>query len=140
MCLSYMVFPKDIRASPCAEVNSSSTVVPFGSAVTASCYIKEECSLTKTQDFLIKWKKNANFIPSRKRSQNVYEILISNFTDMQAVLECCICLSDHCQVVDAVEIRTACKDFYSGPNYILYVYIITISGRDGTMVTFFSLS
>lgn len=137
MCLSYMVFPKDIRASPCAEVNSSSAVVPFGSAVTASCYIKEECSLTKTQDFLIKWKKNAHFIPSSKGSQkNVYEILIANFTDMQAVLQCLICLHDNCHVVDAMEIRAVCKDFYSVPNYILYVYIITISERDGTMVTF----
>lgn len=113
MCLSYILFPKDVRASPCAEVNSSSTVVPFGSAVTASCYIKEECSLTKTQDFLIKWRKNAHFMPSSKGSQkNVYEILISNFTDMQAVLECFICLHDICNVVGAVEIRAVCKCVY----------------------------
>ncbi|XP_053488053.1 granulocyte colony-stimulating factor receptor [Ictalurus furcatus] len=99
-------FTENVRASPCAEVNSSSTVVPFGSEVTASCYIKEECSLTKTQDFLIKWRKNAHFMPSSKGSQkNVYEILISNFTDMQAVLECFICLHDICNVVGAVEIR-----------------------------------
>lgn len=116
-----MLFPKDIRASPCAEVNSASTVVPFGSAVIASCYIKEDCPLTKTQDFLIKWKKNSHFMPSTKGSQkNVYDIIISNFTDMQAMLECFVCLSDICHVVGGMEIRAMCKDLYSVPNYILY--------------------
>ncbi|KAK3551617.1 hypothetical protein QTP70_020825, partial [Hemibagrus guttatus] len=108
MCLSYMLFPKDIRVSPCAVVNSSSTVVPFGSAVTASCYIKEECQLEKKQDFIIRWKKNAQFIPSTKASQkNVNEIHISNFTDKQAVLECFICDHSICNVVGGVLIRAA---------------------------------
>lgn len=128
-----MLFPKVVRVSPCAEVNSSSTVVPFGSAATASCYIKEDCSLTKTQDFLIKWKKNNLFIPSSKGSQkNVYDILISNFTDMRAMLECLICLPDTCNVVGAVEIRAVCKDLYSMP--IIDSYFIL--GRDGLTVTF----
>lgn len=118
-----MLFPKDIRVSPCAEVNSSSTVVPFGSEVTASCYIKEDCSLTKTQDFLIKWKKNSQFIPSKTDSRkNVCHILISNFTDIQATLECFICLPDICNVVGAVEIRAICKNFYSVSDFILYIY------------------
>ncbi|XP_026782332.3 granulocyte colony-stimulating factor receptor isoform X2 [Pangasianodon hypophthalmus] len=100
-------FTENVRASPCAEVNSSSMVVPFGSAVTASCYIKEECPLTINQDFFTKWKKNGHFIPSSKGTQkNVYEILIYNFTDVRAVLECFICSHDICNVVGAVEIRT----------------------------------
>ncbi|KAK3572127.1 hypothetical protein QTP86_022205 [Hemibagrus guttatus] len=103
-----MLFPKDIRVSPCAVVNSSSTVVPFGSAVTASCYIKEECQLEKKQDFIIRWKKNAQFIPSTKASQkNVNEIHISHFTDKQAVLECFICDHSICNVVGGVLIRAA---------------------------------
>ncbi|XP_076827898.1 granulocyte colony-stimulating factor receptor isoform X2 [Brachyhypopomus gauderio] len=36
-----------------------------------------------------------------------YEVLISNFTDARAVLECCICLSDVCEVVDALEIKAS---------------------------------
>lgn len=120
MYLSYIFFPKDIRVSPCAVVNSSSTVVPFGSAVTASCYIKEECQLEKKQDFIIKWKKNAHFIPSGNASQkNVNEIHISNFTDKQAVLECFICDHNICNVVGGMLIRAACKDFYSVTYYIL---------------------
>ncbi|XP_058249909.1 granulocyte colony-stimulating factor receptor isoform X2 [Hemibagrus wyckioides] len=105
-------FTKNIRVSPCAVVNSSSTLVPFGSAVTASCYIKE-CQLEKKQDFIIKWKKNAHFIPSGNASQkNVNEIHISNFTDKQAVLECFICDHNICNVVGGVLIRAA----YPPPN------------------------
>lgn len=117
-----MLFPKDIRVSPCAKVNSSSEVVPFGTAVTASCYIKEECQLQIKQDFLIKWKKNNHFMPSSKTSQkNVNEIHISNFTDKEAVLECFVCDQDNCNVVGGVKIRTVCKDFYSVLYYI-YIY------------------
>ncbi|XP_027005581.1 granulocyte colony-stimulating factor receptor [Tachysurus fulvidraco] len=100
-------FTKNIRVSACAKVNSSSEVVPFGTAVTASCYIKEECQLLIKQDFLIKWKKNKHFMPSSKASQkNVNEIHISNFTDKEAVLECFICDQDNCNVVGGVKIRT----------------------------------
>ncbi|KAM9488531.1 granulocyte colony-stimulating factor receptor [Clarias gariepinus] len=99
-------FTENVRGSPCAKVNSSSKMVPFGSAVTASCFISEECSLTKQQDFHIKWNKNAHFFSSSKGTQkNVYEIFISNFNDTKAVLECFICSDDNCQVVGAVEIK-----------------------------------
>ncbi|KAF5901443.1 granulocyte colony-stimulating factor receptor, partial [Clarias magur] len=99
-------FIENVRGSPCAEVNSSSTMVPFGSAVTASCFINEECSLTKNHNFHIKWNKNAHFFTSSKGIQkNVYEIFISNFNDTKAVLECFICSDDNCQVVGAVEIK-----------------------------------
>ncbi|TSK34915.1 Granulocyte colony-stimulating factor receptor [Bagarius yarrelli] len=103
------LFPGNVQASPCAEVNSSSSLVPFGSPVTASCYIKDcQQQLEKKQDFLIKWKKNAHFIPSSKASKNnVNEILISNFTDTQVVLECLICDQNNCQVVGGVVIKAA---------------------------------
>lgn len=111
MGLLYVIFPKDTRASPCAEVNSSSTVVPLGSAVTASCYIRQDCQLKKKLDFFIKWKKNAHFIPNSETSQkNVNEILISNFTDTQAILECFICDHIICNLVGGVVIRAMRKD------------------------------
>ncbi|KAI5614156.1 granulocyte colony-stimulating factor receptor, partial [Silurus asotus] len=100
------LFTKNVRASACAEVNSSSTVVPLGSAVSASCYIKKECTLTQTRSFSIEWKRNAQFIHRSNASQkNVYDVHITNLTDMQNVLECFVCDYDNCNIVGAVEIR-----------------------------------
>ncbi|XP_026866873.2 granulocyte colony-stimulating factor receptor [Electrophorus electricus] len=103
------LFTADVRASSCAELHTPSVVVPFGSQVAASCYIKEECSLTKDQDFHVKLYYNNILIHSNKTSQDtrIYEILITNFTDTRAVLECHVCLSDYCKVVDALEIKAS---------------------------------
>uniref|UniRef100_A0AAR2M2X2 Fibronectin type-III domain-containing protein n=1 Tax=Pygocentrus nattereri TaxID=42514 RepID=A0AAR2M2X2_PYGNA len=96
-------------SSPCAEVHAPSTVVLAGSPVTVSCYIKEDCSLTKGQDFHVEWPYQANLNYSDVANQNksIYEIIIHKFTDRTAVLHCAICKHEDCSVVAGVEIKAA---------------------------------
>ncbi|KAI4897445.1 hypothetical protein NFI96_022315 [Prochilodus magdalenae] len=97
----------DVRSSPCAEVRSSSAVVLFGSPVTATCYIKEDCPLTKDQDFHVEWPYQANLNYNKTANPNtgVYEIIISKFFSRTAMLECAICRNEDCSVVAGVEIK-----------------------------------
>ncbi|XP_066540138.1 granulocyte colony-stimulating factor receptor [Hoplias malabaricus] len=102
-------FTANVRASPCADVQAPSTVVRIGSPVTASCYIKDNCSLTKGQDFQVEWPYKANLNYSNQYSQDkrLHKILISNFTNQTAMLECAICKHGHCNVVGGVQVIAA---------------------------------
>lgn len=102
-------FPANVKASPCAEIYAPSAVVLSGSSVTASCYIKEDCPLTKRQDFRVEWpyKANLSYASVTSQEERVYHILISNLTNMIAMLECAICIHEDCNVVAGMEIKVA---------------------------------
>ncbi|KAL6488752.1 hypothetical protein MHYP_G00024930 [Metynnis hypsauchen] len=102
-------FTANVRSSPCAEVYAPSAVVPTGSTVTASCYIKEDCPLTNGKDFHVEWPYQANLNYSDVANQNksIYEIIIHKFTDRTAMLHCAICKHEDCNVVAGVEIKAA---------------------------------
>lgn len=121
-----VLFHTDARASPCAEVRTPSKVVPFGSSVSASCHFNDDCPLMKGQTLSVVWHYNNTLIHKHDASpdKKVYEIVISNFSDLQAVIKCLVCSSDSCNIVDAVEIEAACKD-----NYFLSV-LLSLSVSD----------
>ncbi|XP_036442595.1 granulocyte colony-stimulating factor receptor isoform X2 [Colossoma macropomum] len=102
-------FTANVRSSPCAEVHAPSAVVPIGSPVTASCYIKEDCPLTKGQDFHVEWpyQANLNYSDVANQNESIKEIIIHKFTDRIAMLHCAICRHEDCNVVAGVEIKAA---------------------------------
>ncbi|KAG9276441.1 granulocyte colony-stimulating factor receptor [Astyanax mexicanus] len=102
-------FTANVKASPCAEIRTLSAVVLSGSPVTASCYIKEDCPLTKRADFHVEWpyKANLSYASVTSHEERVYQILISNLTNMIAMLECAICIHEDCNVVAGMEIKAA---------------------------------
>ncbi|XP_072534919.1 granulocyte colony-stimulating factor receptor [Salminus brasiliensis] len=102
-------FTANVKASPCAEVRTPSAVVLSGSPVTASCYIKEDCPLTKSQDFHVEWPYAANlsYRSVTSHEERTYEILISNFTNMAVMLECAVCIREDCNVVAGMKIKAA---------------------------------
>ncbi|XP_028282131.1 granulocyte colony-stimulating factor receptor [Parambassis ranga] len=92
---------------PCAKVHTSSTVVPLGSPVSATCVIREDCPLVSGQALQIEWRLGERFIPSSpvaNESSRVSQTVISSFNHTRAVLTCCIRASPP-QVVAGVEIR-----------------------------------
>ncbi|XP_062848236.1 granulocyte colony-stimulating factor receptor [Trichomycterus rosablanca] len=101
------LFIANVRASPCAEVHTTSKVVLFGSPVTASCHFKDDCLLMNFQRLSVEWHYNNTLIQKIEASQEkkVYEIFIPSFTDRQAVLKCLVCSGDTCNIVDAVEME-----------------------------------
>uniref|UniRef100_A0A3Q0SS80 Colony stimulating factor 3 receptor n=1 Tax=Amphilophus citrinellus TaxID=61819 RepID=A0A3Q0SS80_AMPCI len=91
----------------CAKVHTSSSVVPLGSPVTATCVIKEDCPLVTGQAFHIEWRLDDRLILSSSEtneSSRVSKAVISSFNETRAILTCCIQTSPP-QVVAGVEIR-----------------------------------
>lgn len=96
---------------PCAKVQTSSTVVPLGSPVTATCAIREDCPLVTGQAVHIEWRLGDRFIPSSpvaNGSDRISEVVISNFNQTREFLTCYIQASPP-QVVAGVDIRAGCK-------------------------------
>ncbi|PWA20704.1 hypothetical protein CCH79_00011518, partial [Gambusia affinis] len=111
----------------CARIHTSSSVVPLGSPVTATCVIREDCPLVIGQDVHIEWLLGSELIPSSlaaNESYRVSRIVVPSFNRTQAVLFCCI---QNCsQVVTGVEIRAgyppekpqnlSCQTNFSSPS------------------------
>ncbi|KAF3692181.1 Granulocyte colony-stimulating factor receptor [Channa argus] len=92
---------------PCAKVQTSSSVVPLGSPVTATCFIRDDCPLVIGQAVHIEWHLGNRFIPSSpvaSESGSISKVVIPNFNHTRAFLTCCIQAS-LLQVVGGVEIR-----------------------------------
>ncbi|KAM4735338.1 granulocyte colony-stimulating factor receptor-like isoform 2-T2 [Anableps anableps] len=91
---------------PCARINTSSTEVPLGSPVTATCVIREDCPLVIGQAVHIEWRLGNELIlssPAANESNRVSRIVVPSFNRTEAVLICCI---QNCsQVVAGVAIR-----------------------------------
>lgn len=92
---------------PCAEVRTSSSVVPLGSPVTATCVIRDSCPLVLGQAVHIEWRLGDRFLPGRpvtNESDRVSEVVIPSFNHTREFLTCCVQASP-VQVVGGVEIR-----------------------------------
>ncbi|XP_070692178.1 granulocyte colony-stimulating factor receptor [Pempheris klunzingeri] len=92
---------------PCAKVETSSSVVPLGSPVTAMCVIRDDCPLLVGKAVRIEWLLGDRFLPSSpvaNESITVSEVVIPSFNHTRAFLTCCVQASP-VQVVGGVEIR-----------------------------------
>ncbi|XP_051262889.1 granulocyte colony-stimulating factor receptor [Dicentrarchus labrax] len=92
---------------PCAEVQTSSSAVPLGSPVTATCVITDACPLVIGQAVHIVWMLGDRFLPSSSvsnESGRVSEVVIQSFNHTREFLTCCVQASP-VQVVGGVEIR-----------------------------------
>uniref|UniRef100_A0A3B3WX55 Colony stimulating factor 3 receptor (granulocyte) n=1 Tax=Poecilia mexicana TaxID=48701 RepID=A0A3B3WX55_9TELE len=94
---------------PCARIHTSSSVVPLGSPVTATCVIREDCPLVIGQAVHIEWRLGSELILNSlaaNESNRVSRIVVPSFNRTEALLVCCI---QNCsQVVTGVEIRAGC--------------------------------
>ncbi|XP_039974588.1 granulocyte colony-stimulating factor receptor isoform X2 [Xiphias gladius] len=91
----------------CANIQTSSSVVPLGSPVTATCVIRDDCLLVIGQAVHIEWRLGEQFIPSSpvdSESGRASEVVIPSFNHTRAFLTCCFQASP-VQVVGGVEIR-----------------------------------
>ncbi|XP_044064398.1 granulocyte colony-stimulating factor receptor [Siniperca chuatsi] len=91
----------------CAKVQTSSSVVPLGSPVTATCVIRDDCPLLIGQAVHIEWRLGDRFLqssPMASESGRVSEVVIPSFNYTRAFLTCCVQASA-LQVVGGVEIR-----------------------------------
>ncbi|XP_074509200.1 granulocyte colony-stimulating factor receptor-like isoform X1 [Sebastes fasciatus] len=92
---------------PCAKVQTSSSVVPLGSPVKATCVIRDDCPLVIGQAVHIEWRLGDRFLPSSpvaNESDRVSEVVIPSFNHTRELLKCCVQGSPP-QVVAGVEIR-----------------------------------
>lgn len=92
---------------PCAQLQTSSSVVPIGSPVTATCVISEDCPLAIGQAVHTEWHLGDRLVPSSpvaNTSGRVSEAVIPSFNDSRAFLTCSI-QGSPTQVVAGVEIR-----------------------------------
>ncbi|XP_028436646.1 granulocyte colony-stimulating factor receptor isoform X2 [Perca flavescens] len=92
---------------PCAEVQTSSSVVPLGSPVTASCVIRDGCHLVIGQAVHIEWRLGDHSLPGSQvanESGRFSEVVIPSFNHTREFLTCCVRASP-VQVVGGVEIR-----------------------------------
>uniref|UniRef100_A0A1A8R5A3 Colony stimulating factor 3 receptor (Granulocyte) n=1 Tax=Nothobranchius pienaari TaxID=704102 RepID=A0A1A8R5A3_9TELE len=96
---------------PCAKVHTSSSAVPLGSPVTATCVIRKDCLLVTAQAAPIEWRLGSDFIPSSPVANErfrVSKVVVSSFNHTRAVLTCGVCLPDNessFQIYAGVEIR-----------------------------------
>lgn len=98
---------------PCAELHTATPVVHLGSTVSASCFITENCSLTKDPEFDVQFHYNNKLVEgtiTANSSSRAFHISISNVSEPSGYLTCSICRND-CQVVAGLEIRAGCKTF-----------------------------
>ncbi|XP_018555599.1 granulocyte colony-stimulating factor receptor [Lates calcarifer] len=89
---------------PCVTIQTSGSVVPLGSRVTATCVIRDDCLLGTGH---IEWRLGDRFIPSSpvsSESGRVSEVVIPSFNHTREFLTCCLQASP-IQVVGGVEIR-----------------------------------
>lgn len=92
---------------PCAKVQTSSSVVPLGSSVSASCIIGDSCLIIR-QGAAIEWRLDNNLLPSSSSTSEggpVSEVFLPNFKLSRASLICSI----QGEVVGGVEIKAGCE-------------------------------
>ncbi|XP_074539700.1 granulocyte colony-stimulating factor receptor isoform X2 [Halichoeres trimaculatus] len=92
---------------PCAKIKMSSSVVPMGSPVSATCIIRDDCPLDIGQAGHIEWHLGDRILPSSpgaNESSRVSQVVIPSFSHTRAFLTCCVQAST-VQVVAGVEIR-----------------------------------
>lgn len=92
---------------PCATLQTSSSVVPIGSPVTATCDIREDCPLAIGQAVHTEWHLGDRFVPSipvANSSGRVSVAVIPSFNHTRAFLTCSIRGSPP-QVLAGAEIR-----------------------------------
>ncbi|XP_073727936.1 granulocyte colony-stimulating factor receptor [Misgurnus anguillicaudatus] len=97
-------------AKACGEVKTSSSVVPVGSSISASCLINSDCPLTKGKKFRVEWKINNDLVPSNLsylESNGTYIVVIPHIPVARAVITCSVCVEDNCQVVDGSLVKVA---------------------------------
>ncbi|XP_019948150.2 granulocyte colony-stimulating factor receptor [Paralichthys olivaceus] len=97
---------EDVRR-PCAHIQTSSSVVPLGSPVTATCVISDNCLQAFGQAVRIEWRLGGRLIPSSpvaNESDRVSEVVIPRFNHTSNFLTCCVQTSP-AKVVGGVEIR-----------------------------------
>lgn len=97
-------------AGPCAWVRASSTVVPLGSPVTATCEVSEGCHLFSQRDLHLDWQLENSIIPDgvvTTESGQLSRIFIPNFNYTRAFLVC-LAQGSPPQVVGGVQIRAGC--------------------------------
>lgn len=78
-------------AEPCARVRASSTLVPLGSPVTATCRVSESCSLLSQHRLQLAWQLNDRIITDGVTTADggrLSQIVIPNFNLTVAALEC----------------------------------------------------
>lgn len=93
---------------PCAEVQTSSSVVLLGSPVSASCVIRDSCLLVIHQGAVIEWQLDNHTLhnsSSTSEGGKVSKVYIPSFTLPRAFLTCSI----QAQVVGGVKIRAGCE-------------------------------
>ncbi|XP_068426122.1 granulocyte colony-stimulating factor receptor isoform X2 [Clinocottus analis] len=98
---------KNDDTQPCAKIQISSSVVPFGSPVTATCVIRDDCPLVIGRAVQLAWRLGDRFLPSSpvaNESGRVSEVVIPSFNHTREFLTCCVRTSP-VQVVEGVEIR-----------------------------------
>lgn len=97
-------------AGPCAWLRASSSVVPLGSPVTATCVVSEGCHLFSQGNLHLDWRLEDRLIPGSvvtNQSGLVSQILIPNFNYTTGFLVC-LARSSSSQVVGGVQIRAGC--------------------------------
>uniref|UniRef100_UPI0037E78A7F granulocyte colony-stimulating factor receptor n=1 Tax=Semicossyphus pulcher TaxID=241346 RepID=UPI0037E78A7F len=97
----------DNKIQPCAQIQTSSSVVPLGSPVTATCVIREDCPLVIGQAVHIKWRLGDRFLPSSPGSNErdrMSQVVIPSFNHTRVFLTCCV-QGDPVQEVGGVVIR-----------------------------------
>ncbi|KAG5271419.1 hypothetical protein AALO_G00179530 [Alosa alosa] len=97
----------DGEGPSCAEIHTATPLVQFGSAVSASCLITEDCPLAKDTEFDVRWHHNNELVQgtiTANASRRASQIFISNFSEPSRLLTCYICQGG-CQVVAGLVIR-----------------------------------
>ena len=107
--MQFIIVPYD--AELCAEVQVSSSLVRLGSAVTATCIIREDCPQLAGQAAHIQWHLENRLIPgspAANDSSRVSTTVVSSFNLTRAVLTCSI--RDRGQPEAGVVIRAGCEE------------------------------
>lgn len=101
------VVVEDGRQS-CAEIQTSSLLVPLGSPVSASCAISDGCPLVLQPGGVIEWQLNADTLPSSSsisEGERLSTVFIPSFNLSMASLTCVI----QDKVLAGVEIKAGCE-------------------------------
>ncbi|KAM6994990.1 granulocyte colony-stimulating factor receptor isoform 2-T2 [Tautogolabrus adspersus] len=107
MLLALVNGARNDDVEPCAKIQASSSVVPLGSTVTATCVIREDCPLAIGRAVHIEWHLSSRFLPSSpgaNESSRVSQVVIPSFNHTRAFLTCSV-RGSPAQVVGGVQIR-----------------------------------
>lgn len=97
-------------AGPCARLQASSSVVPLGSPVTATCEVREGCHLFSQGNLHLDWRLDDRLVLDSvviHQSGLVSQIVIPNFNYTRGFLVC-LAQGSSLQVVGGVQIKAGC--------------------------------